>query len=129
MNTQAQAQSQVKAYTPKVNGCKIRTIDIHAKQWFDKVNGNSYFSARVTLNFGHKSVKTISLPFQYGYGDHYRDMAFQELIQLGIFKDAIKHNNGSTEGLHSYCERHKITMRYNKQTDCLKRDVVSYGTN
>lgn len=44
-------------------------LEVQAKEWFDRINGNSYFSARVFLN--DKLVAT--LPFQYGYGDHYTD--------------------------------------------------------
>ena len=37
------------------------------KEWFDKVNGNSYFSGQITSTTD-KNV-CIRLPFQYGYGD------------------------------------------------------------
>ena len=62
---------------------KIKTIDINALEWFDKVNGNSYFSAIVTLNYGMKNAKVLKLPFEYGYGDHYIDMSNQLLIKEG----------------------------------------------
>jgi hypothetical protein len=42
---------------------KIKTIDITALEWFDKVNGNSYFSATVTLNFGMKDQKILPCLF------------------------------------------------------------------
>lgn len=103
---------------------KIKTIDITAKEWFDKVNGNSYFSARVTLNFGMKTEKTICLPFQYGYGDHFRHMAFQELTRSAIIKDCQQN-----ESYWSYANRKKIIMRTNKVENCLQRDVKAYGTN
>jgi hypothetical protein len=38
-------------------------ITIQTKEWFDKVNGNTYFSADVFLGMD----KILSLPFQYGY--------------------------------------------------------------
>ena len=40
----------------------IKTIDIQAKEWFDKVNGNSYFSAIATINYGLQDQKTINVP-------------------------------------------------------------------
>ena len=49
----------------------LKTIDIQAKEWFDKVNGNSYFSGIITLNFGFPDVETFIMSFQYGYGDQY----------------------------------------------------------
>jgi len=42
----------------------IKTLDIQAKEWFDKVNGNSYFSAQVTINFGMPDEKTLYAPLQ-----------------------------------------------------------------
>ena len=66
---------------------KIKTIDITAKEWFDKINGNSYFSAEVIINYNLKNTITINLPFQYGYGDHYKDVTFQEIKkELNCFK-------------------------------------------
>ena len=38
-------------------------ITIQTKEWFDKVNGNTYFSSEVFLG----SDLILSLPFQYGY--------------------------------------------------------------
>ena len=55
----------------------IKTIDIQAKEWFDRLNGNSYFSAIATINFGMEDEKAVKLPFQYGYESHYIDMAFK----------------------------------------------------
>jgi hypothetical protein len=60
----------------RMNGQKIKlknlkTIDIEAKEWRDKVNGNSYFSSDITLNYGMNDQEIIKLPFQYGYGDFY----------------------------------------------------------
>ena len=51
---------------------------VNAVRWFDKVNGNTYHSVRITR---HKDGMTITAPFQYGYGDHYRQTA----LKLKIF--------------------------------------------
>jgi len=59
----------------------LKTIDINAKEWFDSENGNSYFSSKVTLNYGLHNEKSIKLPFQYGYEDAYID---QSLYQVGM---------------------------------------------
>ena len=95
---------------------KIKTVDITAKEWFDKDNGNSYFSAVVTINFGKKDSKTLALPFQYGYGEQYKDTAFQEIKeQLGCFK---KYN--------TYWRAYKdynIIDRSFKHENCLKREL------
>ena len=59
----------------------LKTIDINAKEWSDSENGNSYFSSKVTLNYGLHNEKSMKLPFQYGYEDAYID---QSLYQVGM---------------------------------------------
>lgn len=54
---------------------KIKFI-CHAIKWFDKVNGNTYHSVRITRT---SDGKTIVGQFQYGYGDHYRQTALEEM--------------------------------------------------
>ena len=39
-----------------------------AKEWRDKINGNSYFSAQIESTSNNKIVS--KLRFQYGYGNH-----------------------------------------------------------
>lgn len=101
---------------------KIKTIDITAKEWFDKINGNSYFSALIDINYGLKGAYTIKLPFQYGYGDHYIDMAKAELNKLGLI-NIEKYGNGMSQALWSYCKDNKIILRTVKHENCLKREL------
>ncbi len=53
---------EAKAETVKIYK-QNKMITIQTKEWFDKVNGNTYFSAEVFLSMD----KILSLPFQYGY--------------------------------------------------------------
>ncbi len=99
------------------------SINIVAKEWFDKVNGNSYFSARIQIN--GKTV--LACPFQYGYGDHYEDIAMNDLFDAGFAPDRIKHENGIVEHLFRYCSRHGITYTRNKEDKQLQRDVKAWG--
>lgn len=101
----------------------IQTIDINASEWFDKVNGNSYFSAVVTINYGTASQIDIDMPFQYGYGDHYIDMANQELIKLGYINTKRAHN-GSYNPLWRLCKDNNIILRTNKKENCKKRELA-----
>ena len=95
---------------------KIKTVDVIAKEWFDKLNGNSYFSATVTVNFGLKTAKTIELPFQYGYGDSYRYAGFEALKQANIIK--------TTENSYStYYGENNIIARHRMHKNCLKREL------
>lgn len=99
---------------------KIKTIDITALEWFDKVNGNSYFAGTVTVNYGLPDAKELKMPFRYGYGDHYKDMGFELLRKQGIVTDAEP-----MERLWKYCDRMKIILRYNKHENCKKRELTS----
>lgn len=95
---------------------KIKTIDVQAKEWIDKVYGNSYFAAVVTINYGMKTEKQIKIPFQYGYGDAYRYRAFEVLKEQGLVpEDAVSYSDLG------------IIARYSKQEKCLKRDVITWG--
>ena len=92
---------------------KVNTIDINAKEWFDKINGNSYFAANVTLNFGQPDQINIVLPFQYGYGDSYQYEAIkvlneQNFINVKYLQDL--RGNG-------------IIVRYNIQRNCKQREL------
>jgi len=104
---------------------KIKTIDINALEWCDKVNGNSYFSAVITLNFGMKTEKTINIPFEYGYGDHYIDMSNQLLIKEGYIQGK-RNDNGSYTPLWQYTRDNNIILRTNKKENCLKRELIKY---
>lgn len=103
----------------------IKTIDITAKEWFDKSAGNSYFSAVVVINWQLPGETTFKLPFQYGYGDHYKDMVMRELLKRGIIP--AHDQDAQRIALWRYCSDNKIVLRYDKHERCLKREVVSFG--
>lgn len=94
----------------------IKTIDIQAKEWFDKVNGNSYFAALITLNFGMSNEKTIKVPFQYGYGDSSRYKSIEQLQ-----KDGILPNEGTLQ--RDYFTDNNIIVRYSKKENCKKSEL------
>lgn len=46
---------------------KVHSIDIISMTWRDKVNGNSYSSGWIVLNWGHdEAFQALPIPFQYG---------------------------------------------------------------
>lgn len=97
---------------------EIKTIDIKAKTWFDKVNGNSYFAALVTLNFGMSDEQEIKIPFSYGYGEQYISESLHVLQCMDILPTVptIYH-------LSEYCRENNIILRNSNQKNCLKRDL------
>jgi hypothetical protein len=95
---------------------QVNSIDIIAKQWFDKVNGNSYFAGYVTINYGQPDSEKIILPFQYGYGDSY--------IYAGI---KALNEAGHITATHTAALRDLgIILRSNIQRGCKKRDLMQF---
>jgi hypothetical protein len=60
------------------------------RRWFDSVNGNSYFTARIEIpqNDGWHS---IIVPFQYGYGSHWEHVCADTVRRIGIENPAIRY--------------------------------------
>ncbi len=102
----------------------IKTIDINGKEWFDKVNGNSYFSAQVTLNFGMDDSRTIYVPYQYGYGTAFEYESIRQLQMDGILPDDVKIYSPS-----QYCRDNGIILRTQKTTNCRKSEIKQWGSN
>ena len=101
---------------------KIKTVDIQAKEWFDKRNGNSYFGGIITVNFGEEDQKQISIPFQYGYGDQYRFQAFKLLQEKNLIP-----KQESNVSYWRYYEDNNIITRHTKHENCLKREVINFS--
>jgi len=99
---------------------KIICIHIHSLTWFDKVNGNSYFSSVVSVyrNGKNRPVEFIKLPFQYGHGSQPEHEAKTELINLKYIQD--------TNTLWRYCDEKGIILISTK-TDATKAQVKEYG--
>lgn len=93
----------------------IKTIDINANEWFDRAAGNSYFSGTVTINYGMPSEISFKMPFQYGYGDSYKDAAFKLLKENGLLKEIDR--------IWEVRDK-KIILRANKVENCKKRDLI-----
>lgn len=100
---------------------KVKTIDIQAKEWFDKVNGNTYFSGVITVNLGMKNEKTLKMPFQYGYGSQYYHQAISQLRENKIL--TTPYDWYSPEQF----KQNGIVVRYNKEERALKKAVINFG--
>lgn len=60
------------------------TIQANSRRWWDKVNGNSYFSVNIKIG-----KYAINLPFQYGYGSQPESEVFKLLELINIKSDNI----------------------------------------
>jgi hypothetical protein len=92
----------------------MQSIFIEAREWFDKVNGNSYFSGRVELD----GELVAYLPFQYGYESAYRDAAFRALQDRELIPATIRNYwELKAAGYAVYSVKYQTT----------KRDAVRFG--
>jgi hypothetical protein len=92
----------------------MKTIDVNAKEWYDKINGNTYFAGEVIVDYGTEEQARYLMPFQYGYGDQYKDIA------LDTLKKALRGVSGRS--LWRFCKDNNIILRTYK-TKGLKREL------
>lgn len=97
---------------------KIKTIDVQAKEWFDKTYGNSYFSMNITINYGLESAQNFYIPIQYGYGNTFEHSAFEILITKGLIP-----KQPDNVAPWRYYQDNGIIYRATKRENCLKREL------
>jgi hypothetical protein len=103
--------------TPKA---KIqRSLFIEGREWFDKVNGNSYFTARIWVDGGQVAI----LPFQYGYGDQFIYEAQKKLLELGYLPQ-----EGKSRGLWTIAEADGFDY-YSAKTSTKKAEMFKMYEN
>ncbi len=74
---------------------------INGQRWFDKINGNTYHSVQVFIN--GKLIAEQGLT--YGYGDHYRQTAFELLEKIYPKLNNTDSTNQVYEAQYQYTER------------------------
>lgn len=77
------------------------TIRAQIRRWFDNVNGNSYFTALVTVPCEDNVERTFLVPYQYGYGSHPEHTVWGDCIRYGILPDPGRYENGNRMGMVS----------------------------
>jgi hypothetical protein len=96
-----------------------------AVKWFDRVNGNTYHSVRVTRC---KDGATIACPWQYGYGDQYRWTALAEMCaKRWIPAKYGERNPNGTNSLGSYERENDYPIQWNERAG-KKREMIAHGT-
>lgn len=86
---------------------------IEGFEWFDKINGNSYHRVIITdINTNEVIIKSLLV---YGYGDQYRQTAYNMLLELGLVEQADQHNHELNRG----------RFLFRKIENCLKREVLN----
>lgn len=95
-----------------------KSITINAKEWFDKVNGNSYFAGTIQVN-----DKEYLMPFQYGYGTQFEQEAKKLLTEFNVISCDYGQN------LRRYCLDNGIEYSSFIKTKCKKRELKEIETN
>lgn len=57
-------------------------IQARGLKWWDKVNGNTYFSARMQIPCDVERI--VDIPYQYGYGDQWQWEVIATLRKMGF---------------------------------------------
>ena len=98
---------------------KISSIVVIGRRWFDRVNGNTYYSAEILID-----GKTIDgIDYAYGYGDQYLQDASDAIERAGHLPDREHHANGSVEPLWQYCRDRDIALHSSVSDVSRKRDL------
>ena len=92
-------------------------IHLSVRRWRDRVNGNSYFAARVYAD----GVEVARLPFQYGYGSQPDAEAMVAAREAGLFAGS------EWTYLGRACREAGVAFTEDDVKGCLKRDVQAHG--
>lgn len=99
---------------------RVIKFTVIAKKWFDKINGNTYHSVRCVR---HKDNAVVVGPYQYGYGEHYRQTALAMMAKANWFP-GIKYRDFDAQ--FSYERENNYPILWTV-SDGLKRDCVANG--
>ena len=96
----------------------INSITINVKEWFDKVNGNSYFAGTIQVD-----DKEYLIPFQYGYGTQFEQEAKNLLTEFNVISCEYGQN------LRRYCLDNEIEYGAFIQAKCKKKELKEIENN
>tara|TARA_R110000803_G_C11934251_1_gene315785 strand:+ start:629 stop:937 length:309 start_codon:yes stop_codon:yes gene_type:complete len=96
----------------------INSITINVKEWFDKVNGNSYFAGTIQVD-----DKEYLIPFQYGYGTQFEQEAKNLLTEFNVISCEYGQN------LRRYCIDNGIEYGAFIQAKCKKKELKEIENN
>jgi len=91
----------------------------HGKMWFDKINGNTYHSVRITDT---KTKKTLFCEWQYGYDDQYKYTSLKAMLKNKWLPK--KYNDDNCQ---SYERENNYPIKWISEENCLKKDLINHG--
>lgn len=90
---------------------ETRSIFIEGRLWFDKINGNTYFSNRVWVN----GKIAFVMPFEYGYELQFLHRALNELKERGYTNTTTLWELRDEQGIDVY-----YSNAYGKKSEMFK---------
>lgn len=109
---------------------KIRFV-CHAVKWFDKVNGNTYHSVRITRCRDGAQIVGQYAPYEYGYGDQYRQTALSAMEAAKWLPPKYRGKDPDSSCRFNKCFSYERENNYPISwlvVDGLKRDMIANGT-
>ena len=100
----------------------MAAFHISGRRWFDRVNGNTYHSARVYAD----GELVVTVPFQYGYGDHWLQSSMEAMVKAGVLLGLRYGPHDTLRPLWQQLEGTDDTLT-SDVADVLKREAVAYG--
>ena len=101
------------------------TLTVQGKEWFDRINGNSYCSVRVYW----EGEEVARVPFQYGYGDFYLQVA-RDALEGWFPPDTVtRHDNGMGLPLWRVAENVGFRLDSHIARGRSKREVKEWGAD
>ena len=91
---------------------------VEAIRWFDKINGNTYHSVKITNN---ETGEQIAHPFTYGYGDSYRQSTFEVMLSNKWLPEKYNRDN-----VYEYERQNDYPIQW-IVSEGLKRDCIAHG--
>ena len=88
-------------------------IEVQGREWFDKVNGNSYHCVYISIN----GSLVITVPFTYGYEDSYKYTATNAMSEAGYLPNPLSIN------VDTYCRKNGIHCVCHIQRGCKKNQL------
>lgn len=92
----------------------LKTVTVYVREWFDRVNGNSYFSGVVILNDRLENEEQIKMPLQYGYGNS------SEYTAMDAIRERFPRVKWDSRPIWQLRDR-KIPYSYFKQEKCTQK--------
>lgn len=102
---------------------KIKFI-ANACKWFDKVNGNTYHSVRITRT---NDGAVIYCPYTYGYGDQYKQTALTAMEKAGWLPRKYRgHSQSGIPTAYDYERENNYPIHWSVSSGT-KRECIANG--